>query len=134
MNESTSPQKCEASRVVDGENWEDFYWPGKKSEDYILPILEMREEKNSKYLAILFFNQNYKRQQELPGVGRDKEKLMELMGNYVQESVDDSDDILECLQVIVDERIGEEYERVHFHFSGKICDLKRIQFTYRDIY
>ena len=87
----------------------------------------MSEEKNSKYLAILFFNQNYKRQQELPGVGRDKEKLMELMGNYVQESVDDSDDILECLQVIVDERIGEEYERVHFHFSGKICEFTRIQ-------
>ena len=23
------PQKCEAIRVVDGENWEDFYWPSK---------------------------------------------------------------------------------------------------------
>ena len=60
----------------------------------------MSEEKNSKYLAILFFNQNYKRQPDLPGVGRDKEKLTELLRNYVQVPVDDSDDILEDLQFI----------------------------------
>ena len=23
------PQKCEVSRVVDGENWEDYIWPNK---------------------------------------------------------------------------------------------------------
>ena len=97
-------------------------------------LLEMSEEKNSKYLAILFFNENYKRQPELPGVGRDKEKLTKLLRNYVQVTEDDSADILEDLQIIVEERIGEEFERVHFHFSGKICDLKRIQITYRDIY
>ena len=94
----------------------------------------MSEEKNSKYLAILFFNQNYKRQPDLPGVGRDKEKLTELLRNYVQVTVDDSMDIFEDLQYVVEERIGDEFERVHFHFSGKICDLKRIQITYRDIY
>ena len=86
----------------------------------------MSEEKNSKYLAILFFNQNNGRGPELPGVGRDKEKLTELLRNYVQITVDDSMDILEDLQVIVEESIGEEFERVHFHFSGKICDLTRI--------
>ena len=74
----------------------------------------------------MFFNQNYKRQPELPGVGRDKEKLIELMRNYVQVSTDDSGDILEDLQVIVEEKIGEEFERVHFHFSGNYFAFTRI--------
>ena len=67
-------------------------------------------------------------------MGEIKKNLTELLRNYVQVTEDDSDDILEDLQIIVEERIGEEFERVHFHFSGKICDLKRIQITYRDIY
>ena len=87
----------------------------------------MSEEKNSKYLAILFFNQNYKRQPDLPGVGRDKEKLTELLRNYVQVTEDDSADILDDLQIIVEERIGEEFERVHFHFSGKISNLTSLK-------
>ena len=87
----------------------------------------MSEEKNSKYLAILFFNQNYKRLPELSGLGRDKEKLTELLRNYVvQVSVDNSEDLLEDLQDIVEKRIGEEYEGVHFHFSGKISYLPRL--------
>ena len=27
VNGRMKPQKCEAIRVVDGKNWEDFYWP-----------------------------------------------------------------------------------------------------------
>ena len=80
----------------------------------------MSDEKNSKYLAIMFFNQNYRRQSELKGVGRDKEKLTELLKNYVQDTSDDVEDVFKELQFIVSKRIGEEFERVHFHFSGKV--------------
>ena len=66
----------------------------------------MSDEKNSKYLAIMFFNQNYRRQSELKGVWRD--------------TSDDVEDVLKELQFIVSKRIGEEFERVHFHFSGKV--------------
>ena len=80
----------------------------------------MSAEKNSKYLAIMFFNQNYTRQSDLKGVERDKEKLRKLLKNYVQDTSDDVEDVLKELQLIVSKRIGEEFERVHFHFSGKI--------------
>ena len=29
VNRRMKPQKCEAIRVVDGENWEDYFWPSK---------------------------------------------------------------------------------------------------------
>ena len=29
VNGRMKPQKCEAIRVVDGENWEDYIWPSK---------------------------------------------------------------------------------------------------------
>ena len=29
VNARMKPQKCEAIRVVDGENWEDYIWPSK---------------------------------------------------------------------------------------------------------
>ena len=90
----------------------------------------MSEEKNSKYLSISIYNCKYKRQPELPGVGRDKEKLMELLRNYVQVPLNNSDHVLDDLQYIVEERRGEEFERVHFHISGKICDLTRIENIY----
>ena len=75
----------------------------------------------------MIFNQNYKSSKlpNLPGVGKDKEKMTELLKNYVQVQRDDVD-VLEKLQKIVSERIGEEFERVHFHFSGKKSNLHTV--------
>ena len=75
-----------------------------------------------KFLAILCFNQNYKRLPNLDGVAIDKSELTEVLKNYKKEFIDNSDDVLKSLKDSV-EYYNEEkkkFERVHFHFSGKI--------------
>ena len=70
---------------------------------------------------MLFFNQEYKntnRYEELPGVEKDRIELTELLSEYEQIVVKNADNVLEELQYLIEDRKGEEFERVHFHFSG----------------
>ena len=64
VNGRMKPQKCEAIRVVDGINWEDFYWPQSSElstsireliqHDLELePLLEKIEDSNSIISSIL---------------------------------------------------------------------------------
>ena len=45
LNHVMRPQKCEAIRVVDGTNWEDFYWPQEvaRIDEEVLHLLQSLE-------------------------------------------------------------------------------------------
>ena len=60
---------------------------------------------------------------------RDKTVLVELLSKYKQHVEDNSESILEDLKMIVEEEKGNQYERVHFHFSGNIYKLVHKLFT-----
>ena len=52
-------------------------------------------------------------------VENDKKVLMEILSKYKQEVTEHSTSVLEDLKAIVEEYKQREFERVHFHFSGK---------------
>ena len=84
----------------------------------------MSDKIDRKYLAILFFNSDYNSLSPLPGVKKDKTELMKLLYKYEHvlpngNPVINSSDVLQDLKDIIEKRKNEEYERVHFHFSGK---------------
>ena len=54
----------------------------------------------------------------LPGVENDRIEMTEILHKYKKEIVNNSDDVLGNLQYIIEEQKEEEFERVHFHFSG----------------
>ena len=73
------------------------------------------------WLAILFFNQEYKntsKYEELPGVENDRIKLTELLSEYHQIPIKNADNVLQELQCVIEEQKEEKFEKVHFHFSG----------------
>ena len=75
-----------------------------------------------KFLAILYFNQDYKRLPKLDGVTVDKKELTEVLKKYKKESFNNKENVLNSLKDLV-QYFNEEkkkFERVHFHFSGKI--------------
>ena len=71
----------------------------------------------------MFFNSNYNSLRDLRGVEKDKTELMKLFYKYEHEPngkpFSNSSDVLQDLKYIVEKRKNEEFERVHFHFSGK---------------
>ena len=66
------------------------------------------------------FNKDYNsgNVDDLPGVEKDETELTELLSEYRQEIVRNCDVVLEDLKAIVKEEKEEQFERVHFHFSG----------------
>ena len=63
-------------------------------------------------------------QDPLPGVEKDKEELVKLLSQYKHalpngKPVSNSNNVLRDLQRIVSMKKEEEFERVHFHFSGE---------------
>ena len=56
----------------------------------------------------------------LPGVVNDEKELKEVLKNYQQVVINGSKNVLEDLREIVQGCKQKEYERIHFHFSGKI--------------
>ena len=73
------------------------------------------------YLAILFFNQDYRntsRFEELPGVEKDRIELTELLSEYHQIPIKNADNVLQELQCVIKEQKEKIFERVHFHFTG----------------
>ena len=56
----------------------------------------------------------------LPGVVNDEKELKEVLKNYQQVVINGSKNVLEDLREIVHGCKQREYERIHFHFSGKI--------------
>ena len=81
----------------------------------------MAGEEDSRSLAILFFNWDYNGRARLPGVKWDKQALEELLSTYRQISVNNADNVLQELRFIVEKEKEQEFERVHFHFSGSYC-------------
>ena len=75
-----------------------------------------------KFLAILCFNQDYKRLPKLDGVAIDKKELTKILKKYKKESFNNSENVLNSLKDSVQYFNAEKkkFERVHFHFSGKI--------------
>ena len=68
----------------------------------------------------MFFNIHYNSLDPLPGVEKDKTELMKLFYKYEHVlPIINSSDVLKDLKYIVEKRKNEEFERVHFHFSGK---------------
>ena len=87
---------------------------------YIVFKIQTRYE-SFQYLAILFFNQEYRntsRYEKLPGVEKDRMELTELLSEYQQIPIKNADNVLQELQYIVEEKKEDKFERVHFHFSG----------------
>ena len=78
--------------------------------------MEMAEEQEN--LAILIFNWEYNGRENLPGVRRDKEALEELLSTYTQVPVNNADNVLQELKYVVEDMKDQEFDRVHFHFSG----------------
>ena len=73
------------------------------------------------YLAILFFLNNYNGHlPNLPGVVHDEKELTEVLKCYQKKVINSSKNVLEDLIEILQACKQEEYERIHFHFSGKI--------------
>ena len=58
-------------------------------------------------------------QKSLPGVENDEKVLIELLSKYEQEVTYQCPSVLDELRVIVENCQEREFERVHFHFSGK---------------
>ena len=88
---------------------------------YILFKIQTRYE-SFQYLAILFFNQEYRntsRYEKLPGVEKDRMELTELLSEYQQIPIENADNVLEELKYRIEELKEEKFKRVHFHFSGK---------------
>ena len=82
----------------------------------------------SKYLAILFFLNNYNGSlPNLPGVENDEKELKEVLKMYKKVLYNSSKNILEDVQEIVEVNKKKELERVHFHFSGRYV-LKSFEF------
>ena len=74
------------------------------------------------FLAILVFNKDYKRLPKLAGVEDDEKELTKSLKKYKKELINNSENVLNSLKDSV-EYFNEEkkkFERVHFHFSGKI--------------
>ena len=76
----------------------------------------------SQYLAILFFLNNYNNGHlpNLPGVVHDEKELTEVLKYYQKKVINSSKNVLEDLKEILQTCKLKEYERIHFHFSGKI--------------
>ena len=73
------------------------------------------------YLAILFFLNNYNGHlPNLPGVVHDEKELTEVLKSYQKKVINSSKNVLEDLREILQACKQKEYERIHFHFSGKI--------------
>ena len=73
------------------------------------------------YLAILFFLNNYHGHlPNLPGVVHDEKELTEVLKSYPKKVINSSKNVLEDLREILQDCKQKEYERIHFHFSGKI--------------
>ena len=83
----------------------------------------------SQYLAILFFQNDYHKSAlpNLPGVVNDEKELTEVLKNYQKKVIRNSEDILKDLGKILQDCSQKEFERIHFHFSGRIslspCDF-----------
>ena len=77
----------------------------------------------SQYLAILFFQNEYKSSlRNLPGVVHDEKELKLVLKNYQKRVVKNSEDVLIDLRKILQDCEKKEFERIHFHYSGsRIC-------------
>lgn len=74
---------------------------------------------NKKYLAIMFFLKDYKGNLgDLPGIEKEQKELKKVLNKYKPEVVTETKSVLEDLQDFVGTYQEEEFERVHFHFSG----------------
>ena len=72
-------------------------------------------------LAILFFLRNYNGLlRNLPGVGEDEKELTEVLKKYEKKIVNSSSDVLNDLKEILEACKQKKFERIHFHFSGRI--------------
>ena len=72
------------------------------------------------YLAILVFLKDYKGNlRDLPGVEEDQKELVKVLSQYKQYVVTESKSVLEDIKDCVKHYEQKEFERVHFHFSGK---------------
>ena len=77
------------------------------------------------YLAILFFLNNYNGHlPNLPGVVHDEKELTEVLKHYQKKVINSSKNVLEDLKEILHPFKQKEYERIHFHFSGRYNDTK----------
>ena len=57
----------------------------------------------------------------LPGVRKDEDELTEVLQKYKKRVYNSSENVLEDLRKVIQGCRQKEFERVHFHFSGKIC-------------
>ena len=78
------------------------------------------------YLAILFFQKDYKSSLDnLDGVEDDEKELTKVLKNYRKRVVRNSEDVLKGLRKIRQDFKENEFERVHFHFSGRIYQTRK---------
>ena len=83
----------------------------------------------SQYLAILFFQNEYKSSlSNLPGVLHDEKELKVVLKKYQKTVVKNSEDVLTDLKKIVKDCKDKEFERIHFHFSGRIYCIHIIMY------
>ena len=75
-------------------------------------------------LAILFFLRNYNGLlRNLPGVGEDEKELTEVLKKYEKTIVNSSSDVLNDLKEILEACKQKKFERIHFHFSGRVREM-----------
>ena len=84
--------------------------------------LEIKSQTISfKYLAILFFLEEYNSSlRNLPGVVDDKKELKQVLSKYTKRIYTSSENVLDDLRKVIKEFKQKDFERVHFHFSGKL--------------
>ena len=69
----------------------------------------------------MFFLKNYNGGlRNLPGVGEDEKELTEVLKKYQKIVINSSKNILDDLKEILEDCKQKKFERIHFHFSGKI--------------
>ena len=87
---------------------------------YLHPIPDMA--KISEFLNSCYFFLTLPKGafQNLPGVENDERELTEVLTKYKKEVFNNSKNVLEDLKECIEEHKQQEFERVHFHYSGKI--------------
>ena len=69
----------------------------------------------------MFFQKVYKSfWDDLPGVEDDEKELNAVLKNYQKRVVRNSEDVLKGLRKILQDFNQKKFERIHFHFSGRI--------------
>ena len=70
----------------------------------------------------MFFQVDYSKSalRDLPGVENDEKELTEVLKKYQKRVIKNSENVLEDLRKVLLDFKHMEFERIHFHFSGRI--------------